>query len=582
MNPSSMSLIRNDRSKFTELIVKSSATKKLIVAGPGTGKTFTFHQALKEAGGRGLALTFINNLVRDFEVELEEVADAYTFHGFCKYLLHQERVDGLTPHFNYYPPLPLLIAQDMEALGWTEIGDKKTEKCFHNLDDSEGIITEALRIGDYYDTIGHTDSVYRVLRFFESNRGKVPSYPLVVVDEYQDFSMLETKFISLLSEKNSILIAGDDDQALYGFKHASASYIRTLTQDTNFKKFDLPYCSRCTEVIVNSVQDVLNQSQAKGLLIGRINKLFKYYPPDKMAESQNHPKIIHADCTVERGNAPYIGQYIKTCIADIPEDEIQASKKGRYPTCLVIGPIQFVRRAYKILEQTYPDTILKESLPQEISILDGYWYLHKNNKSRLGWRIVLNCSSNQNKSDILRKTLTSKSELYDSLKKDYRENHLKLAGLIGKIISNDTLNEEEKRNLEDSIGQDFESIQKALEREEELETKEEDEPLITGAMKGVMKPEIICTSLRGAKGLSASRVFIVGLNNGHLPQDPSAITDDEVCCFLVGLSRTRKQCYVISCERFGKIPLRKSVFLDWIRNYLSMQRIDKNWINANK
>jgi superfamily I DNA/RNA helicase len=117
-----------DRPRYTELIVSSSSPKKLIVAGPGTGKTFTFRQALTAAGGRGLALTFINNLVRDLETELAEVANAYTFHGFCKYLLHRTRVDGLTTRFCYYPPIMFLIAQDMDYLGWSGIDEREIDR----------------------------------------------------------------------------------------------------------------------------------------------------------------------------------------------------------------------------------------------------------------------------------------------------------------------------------------------------------------------------------------------------------------------------------------------------------------------
>jgi hypothetical protein len=67
---------RPDRDHYTRLIVESSSPKKLVVAGPGTGKTFAFQACLRAVGGNGLALTFINNLVRDLEVELEGLAKA--------------------------------------------------------------------------------------------------------------------------------------------------------------------------------------------------------------------------------------------------------------------------------------------------------------------------------------------------------------------------------------------------------------------------------------------------------------------------------------------------------------------------
>jgi superfamily I DNA/RNA helicase len=77
-------------------------------------------------------------------------------------------------------------------------------------------------------------------------------------------------------------------------------------------------------------------------------------------------------------------------------------------------------------------------------------------------------------------------------------------------------------------------------------------------------PSIVCTSLVGAKGLSAEHVFIVGFVNEEFPKDPSAPTDDEVCQLIVGLSRTRKACHLISCGRWAGVPKKESEFLEWL------------------
>lgn len=60
------------------------------------------------------------------------------------------------------------------------------------------------------------------------------------------------------------------------------------------------------------------------------------------------------------------------------------------------------------------------------------------------------------------------------------------------------------------------------------------------------KPTIKLTTFEGAKGLSAQHVFILGLQNGDLPKNPSSILDIEVCKFLVALTRTRKQCHLMT------------------------------------
>jgi superfamily I DNA/RNA helicase len=170
--------------------------------------------------------------------------------------------------------------------------------------------------------------VHRVLTHLTDNEDAIPSYPLIVVDEYQDFSLLETSFLRLLAEKSKVLVAGDDDQALYAFKNASSRYIRELHGDDVHENFDLPYCSRCPQVIVDAVNDVIAAARANGNLEGRIDKPFKCYLPDKQAVSEAHPRIVYAQCTVQSKKAPYPGKYIAERIAAIPAEDIRESKEG--------------------------------------------------------------------------------------------------------------------------------------------------------------------------------------------------------------------------------------------------------------
>ena len=565
--------LSQDRARLTELIVSSPATRKLIVAGPGTGKTYTFCRALEASGGRGLALTFINNLAHDLERELADVADSNTFHGFCKSLLHRTHLDDLTPHFDYYPPLPMILADDLCISGYGEITHEELVKCYQCLNHDAPAISEALRIGVYYDAVSHEDAVYRVLQHLKANRDSVPNFPLVVVDEYQDFNRLETEFIDLLAEKSPVLIAGDDDQALYGFKHASPTYIRDLAQADHYEKFELPYCSRCTEVVVNSVHDILNKAERVGLLTERLAKRYLYFPPEKSEDSSLYPRIIHAHCTVENNRSPYMGRYVAERIGEIPLEEIRASRENHYPTALVIGPVEFVKRAYETLKDRFTDVVLKKSTRFQIDILDGYRRLHRNQNSRLGWRIILYCDRSVPTGKIIELALTSGEELSDLIPSEYRDRHLEVAKLVRRLENGETLIDEEREALGEAVGESFNSIGRSL-----TVGDEKSEGSITASSFSCTEPSIVCTSLLGAKGLSASRVFIVGFNNGHFPRDPTAITDDEVRSLLVGLSRTRKQCYLVSCGWFGQSKLQPSVFLKWIPDRVTQEWVNKKWM----
>ena len=95
-----------DRKRYSDSIINSPAKKKIIVAGAGTGKTFTFQELLKRKNGKALALTFISNLADDLENELKGLAESRTFHGYCKKLLHRAPLDRINARFHFFPQLP--------------------------------------------------------------------------------------------------------------------------------------------------------------------------------------------------------------------------------------------------------------------------------------------------------------------------------------------------------------------------------------------------------------------------------------------------------------------------------------------
>ena len=210
--------INQGRADAARKIIESQSKKRLIVAGPGTGKSFAFREGLKACGDKGLALTFIRNLVSDLAHDLEGLADVFTLHGFCKHQMHRNAVAGLQSDWDYYPQLLDFLVHDLQLLGRPDMQKVQLERCLHNLDNANGVVTDVLGCGEYYNAVSHTDLVFRVVRHFQEDNARIPQLPLIVVDEYRDFSLLETTFIGLLADKSPILIAGDDDQALYALR----------------------------------------------------------------------------------------------------------------------------------------------------------------------------------------------------------------------------------------------------------------------------------------------------------------------------------------------------------------------------
>jgi ATP-dependent DNA helicase UvrD/PcrA len=568
-----------DRAAATQAIINSPAPKRVIVAGPGTGKSFTFRAALAKAiadagGGRGLALTFIRNLVADLAKDLGDLADVFTFHGYCKHLMHSHDVAGLQSGA-YYPPLLELVVEDVQVLGERTMTPDDVNERLHNLDMSDDVIDVALARADYYGAVSHNDVVYRVHRHFEASPETIPSYPLIVVDEFQDFSRLETTFIDLLASRSPVLIAGDDDQALYKkLKYASPEFIRQLATDGSHERFELPFCSRCTEVVVAAVNDVIEKATQAGHLEGRLEKPFRCFLPDKKTASEENPRIVNVDCST--ANTEYASQYIAQQIAQIPREDIMRSRENGYPTALVIGPNPFLRRAFDVVQERFPQARMKKSEQPAVDILDGYRRVASNERSRLGWRIVLACCPCDAWQQVLKDALGSDTDIYDRLPSPYRDEHLENARLAGSLMETGTLSDEERQKLCAAAGgRSIEAVRAFLNVADPDDISDE-----IGEAEAEAAPEtldIVFTSLVGSKGLSAEHVFIIGMNNGHFPRHPDAVTDDEVCSLIVALSRTRTRCHVISFRWFGKDFLSPSLFLNWIGPHLETLTVNKDY-----
>lgn len=525
-----------------EKIANSPHPKKLILAGPGAGKTTLFKKLLEknDDGERNqLVLTFINNLKDELSQKLSHLAQVLTFHGYCVKLLHENpqlRV-GLSEKFKIFPRLPTLIKKDWEIL-YGKIAPQFVRNMRNTLEDEQSDFY--LSRSNYYDTVGFDDSIFRVYSSYSSGRVKVPEYKLVLVDEYQDFNHLEVNLLNLLSKNSPIAVAGDDDQALYSqLRGSSHEFIRSLYQSDEYENCELPFCLRCPEVIVDSFTDVVTVAQDKKLLPGRINKPYRYFEPYREKDSLAHPQIKVLTISTQQLKTNYFGRVISDIIKRIPGKYIAESIQENFPTALVIGPRQYLFQIAKYLKDEefvidYRDEKGEES--SRITRSMALPYLKEEPNSNIGWRIALEADSPDFSQGALKNSVKYQSPLFDELEESYKDT----------LLSEANSWEEPK------------------------------EITINQAPPG--QPTIKLTSYEGAKGLSAQFVFIVGLQNGDIPRDRNQIKELEIFRFLVALTRTRKQCYLLWTYRFAGKLMQPSEFLKWIGNdKVNSVRIDKNY-----
>ena len=509
-----------------ERVLRSTSRKKLVVAGPGAGKTTLFQKLLEGTGGgrdERLVLTFINNLKSELDRSLSALAHVNTLHGYCLSLLYRTAAlrSGLTGDFICYPGLVSFIKEDSE---WIRGGDPPTfVDQFRDLSLPKELEVFYLERARYYDAVDFDDSVYRVYRGLEAHRGEIPEYKLVLIDEFQDFNKMEAAVIELLSDRSPITIAGDDDQALYSqLRGADSVHIRKHHGGGEYEVFELPFCMRCPEVIVGAVDDIIVAARKLAKLAGRIPKPFRYFEPVKGADSLRFPKIELVRASVQRNNANYLGRYVEQQIRAISEDEFTLAKEKFEPAALIIGTKPYLPQIEAhLIECGLLAAPAEDKLSERQRALE---VLNNDPASNLGWRAILAESRPSVARPIVRAAHANKTRLVDEIDPAMRDAVLKEAAEFAAA-----------------------SVQHA-----KVKDAEPDQP-----------PAIKLTSFEGSKGLSAQYVFLVGLHAGDLPRTATP-QDIEICKFLVGLTRTKKRCSILIARNFAGQFKTPSQFLSWI------------------
>ena len=304
----------------------------------------------------------------------------------------------------------------------------------------------------------------------------------------------------------------------------------------------------CTNVIVNATNDFIKSAINSGYLKERIDKPYTYFDDvEKDKVSAMYPKI------------GYI-QLFNTQIAWFIEQKIEAfanDLKSSF-SVLVISPykIQSTKIAESLKAKGFKNVEYFDGEKSDISLLDGLKLLLEDKKCNLGWRIVSKfILSDDDFESLVKETDKDRTKnIYDLINPDRRKEILKTLSILKEVQKNKEIDNEELSNIFKQLNIDVIQNSKAILKEKI------DFTLSQSVGPAIRKIHIKATTIQSSKGLAGDLVFITHLDDLYFikNEDKNQITDQEICNFLVALTRTKKKAYMISSNSIDPI------FLKWI------------------
>ncbi len=271
----------------------------LIIAGAGSGKTRMITYRIAHMLDSGiderniLALTLTNKAAKAMSERIRELTKkplkgltATTFHSFGLGLLKQFiQYLGYKNNFTIYDTNDntALLKQVIVSLGY-QLGDYNTFTLLQTFSDLKTgrlreienkqsalneIYTEWLKSQKAYNVVDFDDLILLPIRLFETRPevlAKVQErFRYIMVDEFQDTSLLQYRFVSLIAKKyHNICVVGDDDQSIYSWRGANYRNIQMFESDfPERKEFKLERNYRSTGTILEAANNLITHNEER-------------------------------------------------------------------------------------------------------------------------------------------------------------------------------------------------------------------------------------------------------------------------------------------------------------------------------
>ncbi len=326
----------------------------LVSAGAGSGKTrlLTYRVAylITECGvpaDKILAITFTNKAAGEMKDRIRKIAPdgdlvtVCTFHSFCARMLrkYSSFLKDYRENFTIYSENDVAKLQK-DIFKQMNIAEESTKSNFkHNLSmlkNENMTIDEYARIFNYDRDINDFVKFYRLyqgemqknnamdfddllINFYNliyENQDVLDSiqnkYTYFSVDEFQDTNKIQYDIIKLLAGKtNNLLIVGDEDQSIYGWRGANINNIFNFTHDfKDVKIFKLEQNYRSTKKILDRANLIIKNNK---------NRLDKKL----FTENGDGTDVFYYQAMNESDEADFVVQnIIRKHVSGVPYNEI--------------------------------------------------------------------------------------------------------------------------------------------------------------------------------------------------------------------------------------------------------------------
>jgi DNA helicase-2/ATP-dependent DNA helicase PcrA len=277
----------------------------LVIAGAGSGKTrvLTHRIAHLLASGRArpgeiLSITFTNRAAKEMLERVEQLVGrrsgamwVTTFHSSCARMLRADAEKlGYSKSFTIYDESDSLrmIKRVMEEL---EIDPKRfpARAVRSAISGAKNELLDSISYGErqgswFEEQVGSVYELYEkrmlennamdfddllvrtvnVMELFEEARERWRrTFRYVLVDEYQDTNRAQYRLLQLLcAEHRNLTVVGDEDQSIYGFRHADIRNILDFEKDfTDAKVVKLEQNYRSTQTILSAANAVVENNR---------------------------------------------------------------------------------------------------------------------------------------------------------------------------------------------------------------------------------------------------------------------------------------------------------------------------------